>query len=203
MNADITATSIVNVSVNVSSGSMVEYLVIGLKPASSSNFYDWGRATPSNANGTWTRSPQMPTVNPAPICTDGVSSKVYWEVKYLIHLTNGLELIGVLPNRIARVFTGAYCPVGLYATFGTSNSTSDGFTVQVNNFDSAFQWSLGTSVRSDLTLSGSATATISSSGLITVTGLKPGVSAGVSVTTTRAGYPTKVSAAAGQSLASP
>jgi hypothetical protein len=99
------------VTINVSSGAAVEYVVIGLKPASSTNFYDWGRATASNSNGTWSRTPQMPTVNPAPVCTNGVSSKVMWEVKYLIRLTNGTELQGVLPSRIARVFTGAYCPI--------------------------------------------------------------------------------------------
>jgi hypothetical protein len=110
VNADISGN--VNVTINVSSGPAVEYVVIGLKPAASTNFYDWGRATPSNSNGTWSRTPQMPTVNPAPVCTNGVSSKVMWEVKYLIKLTNGAELQGVLPSRIARVFTGAYCPAG-------------------------------------------------------------------------------------------
>jgi hypothetical protein len=100
----------VNVTINVSSPSLVEYVVIGLKPASSASFYDWGRANPSNSNATWNRSPQLPTVNPAPVCTNGVSTKVMWEVKYLIHLFNGSETLGVLPHRIARVFTGIYCP---------------------------------------------------------------------------------------------
>ena len=52
----------------------------------------------------------MPTVNPAPVCTNGVSSKVMWEVKYEIRLTSGAVLSGVLPTKIARVFTGVYCP---------------------------------------------------------------------------------------------
>ena len=108
VNADISGN--VSVTLITAGGSSIEYVVIGLKPAASSNFYDWGRATPSNSNGTWTRTPQMPTVNPAPVCTNGVSSKVMWEVKYLIRLTSGVEIQGVLPSRIARVFTGKYCP---------------------------------------------------------------------------------------------
>lgn len=127
MNADISGN--VSVTINVSSGSAVEYVVIGLKPSSSSNFYDWGRASASNSNGTWTRTPQMPTVNPAPVCTNGVSSKVMWEVKYLIRLTSGVELQGVLPARIARVLTGAYCPkpadtINPYVMDGSSEMVS-------------------------------------------------------------------------------
>jgi hypothetical protein len=140
LNADLSPSSnaMVNVTINVSSPSLVEYVVIGLKPASSANFYDWGRANPSNSNATWNRSPQLPTVNPAPVCTDGVSSKVMWEVKYLVRLTNGSEMLGVLPHKIARVFTGAYCPSGLYPMFANSVSSTDGFKVQVTNFDSSF-----------------------------------------------------------------
>jgi hypothetical protein len=94
----------------LTSVAQIDYVVIGLKPVSSANLYDWGRATSSNSNGTWSRIVEMPTVNPAPICKDGVSSKVYWEVKYLIKLKNSQEIFGVLPSRIARVLTGAYCP---------------------------------------------------------------------------------------------
>jgi hypothetical protein len=190
----------VSTTINVSSPSLVEYVVIGLKPVSSASFYDWGRAAPSNSNATWTRSPEIPTINPAPVCTDGVSSKVMWEVKYMIRLRSGSEIFGVLPSKIARVLTGVYCPVGLYPMFGTSTGTPDGFTVQVSNFDASFQWNLGNAVRSDLTLNGNVTTSINSTGLITVGGLKPGVSAGITVTTTRSGYPTKMSAVAGQSL---
>jgi hypothetical protein len=190
----------VSTTINVSSPSLIDYVVIGVKPVSSSSFYDWGRAMPSNSNATWTRSPQIPTVNPAPVCTDGVSSKIMWEIKYMLRLKNGTEIFGVLPSKIARVFTGAYCPVGLTPTFGSSVSTTDGFTAQVSNFDSSFQWTLGNAVRSDLTLNGAVTTSINSSGLITVGGLKPGVSAGIVVTTSRSGYPTKTNVVAGQSL---
>jgi hypothetical protein len=202
VNADISGN--VNVTINVSSGSAVEYVVIGLKPSTSSNFYDWGRATASNSNGTWTRMSQMPTVNPAPVCTNGVSSKVMWEVKYLIRLTSGVELQGVLPTRIARVFTGAYCPTGLYPMFGTATSTSDGYKVQVTNYDPTYQWTVASSaIRSDLTLTGTATSSISSTGLVTLTGLKSGVTASILVTSSKTGAPTQQSAFAAQSLSSP
>ena len=201
VNADISGN--VNVTINVSSGPAVEYVVIGLKPAASTNFYDWGRATPSNSNGTWSRIPQMPTVNPAPVCTNGVSSKVMWEVKYLIRLTNGTELQGVLPSRIARVFTGAYCPTGIYPMFGPPTSTSTGYTVQITNFDSSYQWTASNAIRSDLTLNGTATSTVSGTGLVTVTGLKPGVTASVLVVSSKSGVPTQQSAFAASSLSTP
>ena len=190
-------------TINTTGGSSIEYVVIGLKPAASTNFYDWGRATPSNSNGTWSRTPQMPTVNPAPVCTNGVSSKVMWEVKYLIHLTNGTEIQGVLPSRVARVFTGAYCPTGIYPMFGVATSTSTGYTVQITNFDSTYQWIAANAIRSDLTLSGTATSTVSSTGLITVSGLKPAVTASILVTSSKTGVPSQQSAFAATSLSAP
>ena len=191
----------VGVTMNISNPGLIKEVVIGLKKVGSESFYDWGLATASNSKATWSRAPQMPLVNPAPICTDGVSSKVLWEVKYSIRLNDGSESFGVLPTKLARIFTGAYCPSGLVAVFGTSTSTGDGFTAQVANYDPTFQWAVSAAaIRPELTLSGLATATINSSGFITVSGLKPGISAGVLVTTTKSGYPTKSSAASGQSL---
>jgi hypothetical protein len=207
INADIQNTSRVGVTINVSSPSLVREVVIGLKPIASTNFYDWGVALPSNPNPSlntsWVRSVQMPTVNPAPVCTNGVSSKIMWEVKYEIRLTSGSILAGVLPTKVARVFTGVYCPSGLYPMFGTATSTVDGYTVQITNYDSSFSWTVENAVRSDLTLNGTATASISSSGLVTVSGLKPGVTASLLVTTTKSGHPTQQSGFAAQSLGSP
>ena len=204
MDANLSGTSgNVSVTINVSSGPAVEYVVIGLKPSTSTNFYDWGRATASNSNGTWTRTPQMPTVNPAPVCTNGVSSKVMWEVKYLIRLTSGVELQGVLPTRIARVLTEKFCPTGIYPMFGTPTSTSDGYTVQITNFDSTYQWIVSNAIRSDLTLNGTASSTLSSTGLVTVTGLKPGVTASVLVASSKTGVPSQQSAFAASSLSAP
>ena len=89
-------------------------------------------------------------------------------------------------------------PIGpaLNPTFGTSSSTADGFTVQVSNHDGAYTWAVTTTAGS---------ATISDSGLVTVTGLAPGQSATVTVNTTRTGYNSgsaqvSVSAATGSAL---
>ena len=58
-------------------------------------------------------------------------------------------------------------------------STADGFTVQVTNFSNTYDWSVSANVGS---------ATISDTGLVTVTGLSAGQSATIRVTTTRSGY---------------
>ena len=58
-------------------------------------------------------------------------------------------------------------------------STADGFTVQVSNYDSGFTW--------DVTPT-AGTASIGSSGLITVAGLTSGQSSVVTVSTSRSGY---------------
>jgi hypothetical protein len=72
----------------------------------------------------------------------------------------------------------------LVSTFSSPVSTSDGFTVNLTNYDEAFTYSLKTS-RGRVT-SGSATGALLP---ITVTGLSAGQSATVTVTTTRSGHP--------------
>ena len=67
----------------------------------------------------------------------------------------------------------------LTPTLGSPTSTADGFTAQVSNYDGAYTWAVSTTAGS---------ATINGSGLVTVTGLNPGESATVTVTTTRDGY---------------
>jgi titin len=67
----------------------------------------------------------------------------------------------------------------LVPTFGTPSSTADGFTVQVSNYNADYAWTVAITAGS---------ATISDSGLVTVTGLTSGQSATATVNTTRAGY---------------
>ena len=67
----------------------------------------------------------------------------------------------------------------LAPTFATPTKTSDGFTVQVSNYDDNYSWTASAS---------SGSAAISGSGLITVTGLSAGASSTVTVQTTRTGY---------------
>ena len=66
----------------------------------------------------------------------------------------------------------------LNPTFGTKTATADGFTVQISNYDAAYTWNAA----------GYGAASISGSGLVAVTGVAPGVSSSVTITTTRTGY---------------
>ena len=77
--------------------------------------------------------------------------------------------------------TTSVTPIGaaLSPTFGTPSSTADGFTVQVSNYNADYAWTVSTTAGS---------ATISNSGLVTVTGLTSGQSATVTLNTTRTGY---------------
>ena len=70
----------------------------------------------------------------------------------------------------------------LTPAFGSATRTTDGFTVQISNYNASFNWTVRNSR--------SGTTTISNTGLITVTGLAPGVASTVTVTSTRTGYNT-------------
>jgi len=80
---------------------------------------------------------------------------------------------------------------GLTPTFGPSISTTTGFTAQVRNYGADYTWNVSSNVGA---------ATISSAGLITVTGLTPGASATLNVTTTRTGSFTVIAQTTGMAL---
>jgi hypothetical protein len=65
-------------------------------------------------------------------------------------------------------------------TFGTPSATADGFTVQITNYDAAYTWA-GTATTGSVAID-------SSTGVVTVTGVAPGTSSTVTVSTTRTGY---------------
>lgn len=78
-----------------------------------------------------------------------------------------------------KVAITTQCNPALVPSFGTPSPTTDGFTVQITNYDVAFTWA------------GSVTAgsvNIDNSGLVTVTGLVDDASQTLTVTTTRATY---------------
>jgi subtilisin-like proprotein convertase family protein/phosphotransferase system HPr-like phosphotransfer protein len=79
----------------------------------------------------------------------------------------------------ADISGSASVGAALTPEFGGVVSTADGFTVQVSNYDSSFTWD---------TTPTAGTASISSSGLITVAGLTSGQSSVVTVGTSRSGY---------------
>ena len=70
----------------------------------------------------------------------------------------------------------------LTPTFDTATSTSNGFTLQIKNYDSAFTWTGTNSIGKP--------TTIGNTGLITVTGVNPGTFSTVTIQTTRTGYET-------------
>lgn len=82
----------------------------------------------------------------------------------------------------------------LTPTIASAASQAGGFTAQVNNFNSFYSWSVSASA---------GTASISSTGLITVSGLAAGQIATVTVRTTRTGYSSGTSTVSGQASASP
>ncbi|NDA80520.1 MAG: hypothetical protein EBX92_05240, partial [Actinobacteria bacterium] len=85
----------------------------------------------------------------------------------------------------AATITGSSLLAPLRPTFGPTTSTATGFRAQVSNFDSSYTWTISAS--------NGGSALISSTGLITVTGLAAGVSSDITVTTTKTG---RVSASA-------
>lgn len=73
--------------------------------------------------------------------------------------------------------------LGRVPTFDTNTATSlsNGFRINISNYDSNYQWS-GISSRE------SATVTISDTGTVTVSGINPGTSSTITITTFRSGY---------------
>ena len=65
--------------------------------------------------------------------------------------------------------------------FTSPIKTPDGFTVRITNYDTAFDWTLNATNTTD-------TVEIDGTGLVTVTGVAPGTSSRLRVTTTRNGH---------------
>ena len=85
---------------------------------------------------------------------------------------------------------------GLTPTFAVIVTLNTGFTVSVSNYDANYTWAVS--------VTAPATVTISSTGLITVTGLSgQGTPATVTVTTTRTGYTTQTSSVSGTTTPPP
>ncbi len=81
----------------------------------------------------------------------------------------------------------------LKPTFGVVTATAKGFTVDVTNYRRAYTWSGRTSVAGGR-------VSFDDSGLMTVTGLRPGVSTVVTVTTTRTGFDRATGTVTGRAL---
>jgi BspA type Leucine rich repeat region (6 copies) len=83
---------------------------------------------------------------------------------------------------------------GLSSAFSSASSYDGRFTVQVTNYDSAFTYAVTSSVGQ---------VSINSTGLITVTGLRPDQSVTVTMTTSRSGYDTTTASVTGRSQVAP
>jgi hypothetical protein len=83
---------------------------------------------------------------------------------------------------------------GLSSAFSSASSYDGRFTVQVANYDSAFTYAVTSSVGQ---------VSINSTGLITVTGLRPDQSVTVTMTTSRSGYDTTTASVTGRSQVAP
>jgi len=82
----------------------------------------------------------------------------------------------------------------LTPTFSVATSQATGFTSQVSNYNSAYTWSISTSAGS---------ASINSTGLITVSGLAAGQGATVTTRTDRTGYSSGSATVNGQAISPP
>jgi hypothetical protein len=76
-------------------------------------------------------------------------------------------------------FYGQALSAGLVASFGNIQQIAGGFATQITNFNSSFTWVVSSTVGN---------ATISDSGLLTVSGLNPGDTADVTISTSSDGY---------------
>ena len=92
------------------------------------------------------------------------------------------------------ITTSAALASGVAPMFSIGSSYDGGFTVQVSNYDSAFTYAVSSSAGQ---------ASINSTGLLTVTGLRPDQSVTVSVTTTRTGYASGSGSVTGRSQVAP
>ena len=100
-------------------------------------------------------------------------------------------------NLVFRKYISLTGPVAtiqpaLTPTFAATTSQATGFTSQVSNYNSSYIWSVSSSAGS---------AAISSTGLITVSGLAAGQAATVTVRTDRSGYSSGTSTVSGQAAA--
>lgn len=97
------------------------------------------------------------------------------------------------------ITTSAAAPsilAGLIPTFSSVTTAANGFTVTVTNYNASYTWAVS--------VTAPATVTISSAGLVTVTGLSgQGTPATVTVTTSRTGYTTESATVSGTTTPPP
>ena len=145
----------------------------------------WRTARNMNGKSTPNGYPELSTYIQSP--TSGASWGKYY--------TNG-----VYETSSGQIYQpGSTIPTNssaLNPTFSSVTSTADGFTFQITNYNSAYTWSTYV----EATSQPGAGATVSSSGLVTVSGMTSGASATIIVRTSRTGYEAGTNLIAGTSL---
>jgi hypothetical protein len=133
----------IQTAVKVSSPELVKDVTIGIQKTGTTTFYDWGVASSTDGGTTWSRSPSVPSVEPHPTCTGGVSSGITWEVKYRITLKTGKEIFGVSTEKIDRIrdcasptlVSGSFTIDGKVLAAGTTVTASQGSTIRAKISD--------------------------------------------------------------------
>ena len=145
----------------------------------------WRTARNMNGKSTPNGYPELSTYIQSP--TSGASWGKYY--------TNG-----VYETSSGQIYQpGSTIPTNssaLNPTFSSVTSTAGGFTFQITNYSSAYTWS----TYIEATSQPGAGATISSSGLVTVSGMTSGASATITVRTSRTGYESGTNLIAGTAL---
>ena len=147
--------------------------------------------TASNFSGTpaYTVTPTLPSglsINSATGQISGTPTATSSTANYTITATTGSQ------SATATVTITVSEAAALTPSFASPTARVDGFTVQVSNYDAAFTWAGTTTAGGSLS--------ISSSGLLTVTGLAATTSSTVTLTVSRTGYATGSAAITGASL---
>jgi hypothetical protein len=105
---------------------------------------------------------------------------------------NAATVTAVFPATAGTAPSGS--SAGLTPLFSSGSSLDGRYTVQVSNYDSAYTYAV---------TSTAGQASISSSGLVTVTGLSKDQAVSVTVTTTRTGYDSASASSTGRSQVAP
>jgi len=127
-----------------------------------------------DANFTWTPTSSVGNVSGFPVMTvmglnPGQTSTITVTVS-----RNGYTSSSASIQGSALTLQGPLVP-----QFGSPKGTSDGFSISVSNYDSSFDWSLNAD---------SCYASITYSGLIQASGMRPGSTCKISVTSKKSGY---------------
>ena len=163
----------------------------------------WDTVTSTKANGIGAgTSAGVTGKTPAEMATYSTFTSLGWDIADGYDASSVWNLCPALNDgvpvlsRFASIAT-CYFPA-LTPTFNTPTSASDGFRVDVTNYDDSWAWT--PSVTAGTVTLGTPSGSVLP---VHVTGLAPGASATVTISTTRTGYPAGTSSVSGQALPPP